>query len=51
MERAFTPDWLQWIELNLQRGCDKDGIFRVLLDEGFSYQQIVTQMETIIEVE
>ena len=44
MERAFTPDWLQWIELNLQRGCDKDGIFRVLLDEGFSYQQIVTQM-------
>ncbi|MCX2976976.1 2OG-Fe(II) oxygenase [Candidatus Marimicrobium litorale] len=44
MERAFTHDWLQWIELNLQRGCDKDGIFRVLLDEGFSHQQIVTQM-------
>ena len=45
MERVFTHDWLQWIELNLQRGCDKDGIFRVLLDEGFSHQQIVAQMQ------
>lgn len=44
MGKQITPDWVDWIKLNIQRGCDKDGIFKILLDEGFSRDQIVTQM-------
>ena len=44
MDKTITPDWVDWITLNIQRGCDKDGIFKILLDEGFSHQQIVAQM-------
>jgi prolyl 4-hydroxylase len=44
MEKVITPDWVDWITLNIQRGCDRDGIFKILLDEGFSREQIVAQM-------
>lgn len=41
---AFTQDWINWIDHNVANGCDKDGIFKILLDEGFGYQQIKAQM-------
>lgn len=44
MDKKITLDWVDWITLNIQRGCDKDGIFKILLDEGFSREQIVVQM-------
>jgi prolyl 4-hydroxylase len=44
MNRDLTDDWADWIKLNIERGCDKDGIFRILLDEGFSHDQIVAKM-------
>ena len=44
MGKKITPEWINWIKLNIQRGCDKDGIFKILLDEGFSRDQIVAQM-------
>jgi prolyl 4-hydroxylase len=44
MDKTITPDWVGWIKLNIQRGCDKDGIFKILLDEGFSRDQIVVEM-------
>jgi len=44
MNKPITPDWVDWITLNIQRGCDRDGIFKILLDEGFSREQIVAQM-------
>ncbi len=44
MQKPITSDWQDWINLNVSRGCDKDGIFKILLDEGFGYQQIVDQM-------
>jgi FkbH-like protein len=40
----MTPDWADWIELNIARNCDKDGIFKILLDAGFSHDQIVAEM-------
>ena len=40
MTRPLTSEWEEWIRLNVARGCDKDGIFRILLDEGFDYEQI-----------
>lgn len=44
MGKRITPDWVDWIRLNIQRGCDKDGIFRILLEEGFSRNHIVAHM-------
>lgn len=44
MTKLLTPEWEEWISLNVARGCDKDGIFRILLDEGFDYQQIAEHM-------
>jgi len=44
MGKDFTPEWVDWVELNIRRGCDRDGIFRILLDEGFGHEQIVAQM-------
>jgi HAD superfamily phosphatase (TIGR01681 family) len=42
--KSMTDDWVDWIKLNIGRGCDKDGIFRILLDEGFGHDQIVAEM-------
>jgi prolyl 4-hydroxylase len=44
MTKLLTPEWEEWISLNVARGCDKDGIFRILMDEGFDYQQIADHM-------
>ena len=41
---AFTKEWTDWIDLNINSGCDKDGIFKILLDEGYSFEQIKNQM-------
>ena len=53
MMAAFTQDWINWIDHNVSNGCDKNGIFRILLDEGFDYQQIKQQMnfEPLVAVE
>ena len=41
---AFTQDWINWIEENVNAGADKDGIFKTLLDHGYGYEQIKQQM-------
>lgn len=40
MAKLLDADWQSWIQLNIDRGCDIDGIFKILIDEGFEYQQI-----------
>jgi prolyl 4-hydroxylase len=30
----LTDDWADWIKLNIERGGDKDGMFRILLEDG-----------------
>ena len=44
MDKQITQDWKDWIELNISRGCDKDGIYKILLDEGFSPIDIEKEM-------
>jgi len=44
MSKNITPDWIEWSNLNMERGCDKDGIFKVLLDEGFGLRSIINSM-------
>jgi prolyl 4-hydroxylase len=44
LDKQITKDWKDWIELNVSRGCDKDGIYKILLDEGFSPIDIEKEM-------
>ena len=44
MNREFNKEWVDWISLNIERGCDKDGIFKILIDEGFDPIQIEEHM-------
>ena len=47
MDKQITQDWKDWIELNISRGCDKDGIYKILLDEGFSPNDIEKEMDHV----
>ncbi len=44
MSKTLNADWIGWVHSNLQAGRDKDGIFKVLLDEGYSYPDISSCM-------
>ena len=51
MDKHITQDWKDWIELNINRGCDKDGIYKILLDEGFNPIDIEKEMGHIPDVD
>lgn len=44
MKTYFSSDWKNWIAVNVNAGRDLDGIFKILLDEGYDYEAIVTEM-------
>jgi prolyl 4-hydroxylase len=44
MKTEFSPDWKDWIKINMNDGQDPDGIFKILLDEGYSFEAIAKQM-------
>lgn len=44
MKTKFNADWLEWIRVNVQNGQDKDGLFKILLDEGYTFDAIKTQL-------
>lgn len=44
MGKSFTKDWKDWINLNVKRGCDKDDLFKILIDKGFDPVDIQKQM-------
>lgn len=41
---TIDSSWKDWIKLNISRGCDKDGIAKILFDHGFDPVHIVTEM-------
>lgn len=44
MKTVFTQDWIDWINTNVAQGQDKNGLFKILLDQGYEYSAIVKQM-------
>ncbi len=44
MKTHFDPEWKNWIKTNVDAGQNKDGIFKILLDEGYEYSAIKDQM-------
>jgi prolyl 4-hydroxylase len=47
MKQEIPADWQDWIRLNLSRGCDRDGIARILLDYGFDPAAIIATMRYV----
>ncbi len=45
MKTEFSPDWKNWIKTNVNAGQDRNGIFKILLDEGFEYRAIEVEMD------
>ena len=45
MKTKFSPDWRHWIKTNIDNGQDKDYIFNLLIDEGYSYDSIKEEMQ------
>ena len=45
MKTEFSPEWQHWIESNISNGQDKDYIFNLLIDEGYSYDSIKAEMQ------
>jgi prolyl 4-hydroxylase len=45
MKTELNNDWKNWIKTNVDDGQDKDGIFKILLDEGYSYDAICLEMK------
>ena len=45
MKTEFSPEWQQWIESNISNGQNKDYIFNLLIDEGYSYDSIKKEMQ------
>ena len=41
----FNTDWKAWIKTNVENGQDKNSLFKILLDEGFTYQAIREEMQ------
>ena len=44
LKSKFSKDWKSWIQLNLERGVEKPYIFNMLVENGFSYQSVVKEM-------
>lgn len=42
--KTFDDRWKIWIWTNISRGCDKDGIFKILSENGFDYDAIKQEL-------
>ena len=41
---TINKEWIDWINLNISRGGEKEGIYEILIDEGFDPSDIEKQM-------
>ena len=44
-KKKISPEWKDWININIQRGLDKTFIFNSLLENGFSYNLVSKEMK------
>ena len=45
MKTDFNADWKTWIKTNVENGQDKNRLFKILLDEDFTYESIREEMQ------
>ena len=41
----INPEWLEWLNTNLKLGCNKNELFKILLDNNFNYRDIYYSLE------
>jgi len=41
----FNDEWIEWVNINLERGCDKDEIFDILLKNNYEFNKICKIMK------
>ena len=44
LKTKISTDWKSWIQSNLERGVEKAYLFNTLIENGFSYQSVVKEM-------
>ena len=44
LKTKFSAEWKSWIQSNLERNVEKPYIFNTLIENGFSYQSVVKEM-------
>lgn len=49
LKLRFDDEWKWWIWDNIHRGCNKDSIFKILLENGYSYDLIRRELQHELE--
>ncbi len=39
-KESLNRDWKNWVRTNIKAGCDKNSMFKIMADEGFSHDMI-----------
>ena len=39
-KESLNRDWKNWVRINIKAGCDKNSMFKIMADEGFSHDMI-----------
>ena len=50
MKTHFNQAWKDWLTTNINNGQNRDGLFKILLDEGFDFNAIVKEMNYLPSV-
>ncbi|MCF6215840.1 MAG: 2OG-Fe(II) oxygenase [Emcibacter sp.] len=52
-KKKLNDHWKKWVRTNIKAGCDKNGMFKIMVDEGFEYDLIkdALNFEPIIPVD
>ena len=45
LKTKFSTEWKSWVQSNLERGVGKTYIFNTLIENGFSYESVVKEMD------
>ncbi|MCH2652523.1 MAG: nitroreductase family deazaflavin-dependent oxidoreductase [Gammaproteobacteria bacterium] len=43
-EKTMTKEWKKWVNVNINKGCDKNELYSILYYEGFHPELIATEM-------
>jgi len=52
-KKKLNDHWRNWVRTNVKAGCDKNGMFKIMFDEGFDYDLIkdALNFEPVIPVD
>lgn len=50
MKTHFDQAWKDWLTTNINNGQNRDGLFKILLDEGFDFNAIAKEMKYLPSV-